>query len=298
MVDFLKKRLQIFVSSTYTDLKDERQAAVEAVLIAGHIPAGMELFTAGDETQMEVIRQWIDESDIYLLLLGGRYGSIDTKSNKSYTHLEYEYATSRGKPTFALVITEHGLDRLVQERGRGVIESQNPQGLNALRSEVLGKLVRFWTDSKDIRIAVGETLSQFARRDDLKGWVRPQDQSNVPEITSELVRLSKENAALREQLSSAANSSAPLGIGYPSILRMLESKSLLNILRSNATTFNSIHGISERDEFLELLELGLLTRLEDRRHLLVLSEHGKSFLNWLKLQELESSGFTSGLHDE
>jgi len=41
-----EKKYQIFVSSTYEDLKDERQAAVEAILLAGHIPAGMELFSS------------------------------------------------------------------------------------------------------------------------------------------------------------------------------------------------------------------------------------------------------------
>src|SRR6185437_12937032 len=89
MVEFLRKRLQVFVSSTFIDLKAERQAAVEAILSAGHIPAGMELFAAGDESQMEVIKQWIDESDVYLLIFGWRYGSIDLKSAKSYTQLEY-----------------------------------------------------------------------------------------------------------------------------------------------------------------------------------------------------------------
>lgn len=48
----MRKKLQVFVSSTFIDLKSERQAAVEAILKAGHIPAGMELFTAGDECQL------------------------------------------------------------------------------------------------------------------------------------------------------------------------------------------------------------------------------------------------------
>ena len=39
MVSFLKRRFQVFVSSTFTDLQEERQAAVEAILSAGHIPA-------------------------------------------------------------------------------------------------------------------------------------------------------------------------------------------------------------------------------------------------------------------
>lgn len=38
------KKLQIFVSSTYTDLKEERQAAVEAILSSGNIPAEREIF--------------------------------------------------------------------------------------------------------------------------------------------------------------------------------------------------------------------------------------------------------------
>src|SRR5271165_5972129 len=104
-----KKKLQVFVSSTYSDLRDERQAAVEAILSAGHIPAGMELFAAGDESQMEVIQQWIDESDVYLLILGGRYGSIDPVSGKSYIQLEYEYALRMQRPFFACVISDTAL---------------------------------------------------------------------------------------------------------------------------------------------------------------------------------------------
>jgi hypothetical protein len=92
-----KEKLQVFISSSFTDLKQERRAAVEAILTAGHIPAGMELFTAGDESQMNVINRWIDESDIYLLILGGRYGSVEPLTKKSYSHLEYEYAVEKGR---------------------------------------------------------------------------------------------------------------------------------------------------------------------------------------------------------
>jgi len=66
------KKLQVFISSTYDDLKEERQAAVQAILRAGHIPAGMELFAAGDESQMRVIERWIENSDVFLLILGSR----------------------------------------------------------------------------------------------------------------------------------------------------------------------------------------------------------------------------------
>ena len=68
----MKRKLQVFISSSYSDLIEERQAAVAAILKAGHIPAGMELFTAGDKSQMKIIERWIDESDVFMLILGGR----------------------------------------------------------------------------------------------------------------------------------------------------------------------------------------------------------------------------------
>src|SRR6185369_10557571 len=161
MADFNRKKLQVFVSSTFSDLIKERQAAVEAILAAGHIPAGMELFTAGDESQMEVIKQWIDESDVYLLILGGRYGSIEPKTGKSYTQLEYEYALTRNKPLFACVMKEEIIDARVREQGKGVLELENPNRLKEFRAEVLSKMSKFWEDSKDIKITVTESLSQL-----------------------------------------------------------------------------------------------------------------------------------------
>src|SRR6185369_3082584 len=139
-----KKKLQVFISSTYTDLREERQAAVEAILTAGHIPAGMELFAAGDESQMNVIKRWIDESDVYLLVLGGRYGSIEPNSQKSYIHLEYDYAIERGKPLFAVVMAEDCLEERVKKFGTSVIETEYAQKLREFRALVLTRMVRFW----------------------------------------------------------------------------------------------------------------------------------------------------------
>src|SRR5271157_72170 len=199
MVSFIRKRLQVFVSSTYSDLIQERQAAVEAILTAGHIPAGMELFTSGDESQMEVIKQWIDESDVYLLILGGRYGSVEPRTGKSYTQIEYEYALNEGKPLFACVMTDSALEDRVKTFGTRAMETVNQQKLTDFRALVLTKMVKFWEDSKDIKIAIGETLAHFARRDELTGWIRSNQEANMPALADEMARLSKENALFRSQ---------------------------------------------------------------------------------------------------
>ncbi len=200
-----RKKLQVFVSSTYTDLKDERQAAVEAILSAGHIPAGMELFAAGNESQMEAIKRWIDESDVFLLILGGRYGSLESKSQKSYIELEYDYADEREKPLFAVVIDDDHLKEKVQLRAFDVIEMKYQQQLDAFRLKVQSRMVKFWSDPKDIKLAIYETLNEFSRRDDLIGWI-PSDQAvNSGAVAEEIARLGKENAMLRDRLSRTAD---------------------------------------------------------------------------------------------
>ena len=45
----MEKRYQIFVSSTFADLQEERQQVIQALMEMDCIPAGMELFPAADE---------------------------------------------------------------------------------------------------------------------------------------------------------------------------------------------------------------------------------------------------------
>lgn len=169
MATSTSKKLQVFISSTCTDLLKERQAAVEAVLTSGHIPAGMELFTAGDESQMHVIENWIDESDVYMLILGGRYGSVEPTSGKSYTQLEYEYAIQRKKPLFALVIEAVAIESL----SSNAVEQEETAKLAKFRSLVLTNVVEMWSDEKDIKIAIGKALKRIESKESLLGWVRP-----------------------------------------------------------------------------------------------------------------------------
>jgi Domain of unknown function (DUF4062) len=68
-------KYQIFVSSTYEDLKDERAEVIKACLNMGHIPVGMEMFNAADEEQWAVITRTIDQCDYYVVIVAHRYGS-------------------------------------------------------------------------------------------------------------------------------------------------------------------------------------------------------------------------------
>ena len=85
------KRYQVFLSSTYADLKEERDNIIQILMKLNCIPAGLELFPAIDEKQFDYIKKCIDDSDYYLLIIGGRYGSL-TCEGISYTEKEYLYA--------------------------------------------------------------------------------------------------------------------------------------------------------------------------------------------------------------
>jgi hypothetical protein len=156
---------------------------------------------------MQVIKQWIDESDVYLLILGGRYGSLERQSQKSYIHLEYEYALEKQKPLFAVVIDENYLDAKVKKLGRHVIETEYAPKLREFREFVCTRMVRFWSDPRDIKLAILETLAEFSRRDDIIGWIPGNEAVNTAVVAKQIAQLTKENSMLREQLEKYAKES-------------------------------------------------------------------------------------------
>ena len=136
----MDKRYQVFVSSTFADLKNERSNVIQTLMEMDCIPAGMELFPALDEEQFEFIKKVIDDSDYYLLIIGGRYGSLSNEGI-SYTEMEYDYAISQGVKVVALV---HGSpEKLSVEKVE--MDSEAQQKLQAFKQKVTtNRLVKFW----------------------------------------------------------------------------------------------------------------------------------------------------------
>lgn len=170
----MNKKLQVFVSSTYTDLIEERQAAVEAILDAGHIPAGMELFKAG-KSQMKTIQKWIDDSDVYMLIMGGRYGSIESVSGKSFTQLEYEYALSKNMPIFAIVMDDNFLYTKASSCGENAIfEKGNTYKYNSFKDKVESNIVKYVSNIDQIPSVIHAQLNNIINDPDynLIGWIK------------------------------------------------------------------------------------------------------------------------------
>lgn len=198
----MDKRYQVFVSSTYEDLKVEREAVFQTLMKMDCMPAGMELFPAADEEQFEFIKRIIDDSDYYLLIIGGRYGST-TSDGISYTELEYNYAVSKGLKVLALL---HGApDQIVI--GKTDKDAMLTERLNAFRQKAQqSRLVNYWKDHNELKTHVALGMLNMIRRFPAVGWVRA-NRVGSEDLLLEINNLRKENADLLTRVRDIAPTS-------------------------------------------------------------------------------------------
>lgn len=179
----MQRKLQIFISSTYDDMHEERQAVVEEILRCGHIPAGMELFGSDNRSQFEIIKNWIKNCDVFLLILGGRYGSVsnDRRINKSYIHREYEYAKSIGKKPYALIMSE---EFILEKAKNHIYSHEDPEYLKSdyksfKKSISDRKLCEFFSSVDQLKEQVNAVLrkceEEHEKKNTLTGWIRAED---------------------------------------------------------------------------------------------------------------------------
>ena len=143
-----------------------------------------------------------------MLILGGRYGSVDTKTSLSYTELEYDYAISTSKPIFAVVITEAAIEAKVKIDGMEAVETDCSKELKFFREKVLSRTSSFFSDTKDIKLAVHETMADYAKRLDFTGWVSGKDVVDTKPLLEEISRLRDEKDGLQAKLNLAAKVAA------------------------------------------------------------------------------------------
>lgn len=188
-------KYQVFVSSTYVDLIEARKKVIETVLSLYHFPVGMEMFSADDSEQWEIIKETIDASDYYVIVIGHKYGSL-SESGISYTEREYDYAKSLGIPVLAF-IRNRDLPTLPNERE--IVPESSKKLDNFIQKAQANKMCDFWDQIDDLATKVAIALPKIMRRNPRVGWVRG-DRAVSSDVSSELAELSTENRKLRERL--------------------------------------------------------------------------------------------------
>ena len=198
----MDKRYQVFVSSTYRDLLDARQEVMQALLELDCIPAGMELFPAADDDQWTLIKRVIDDCDYYIVIIGGRYGSIGP-DDKSFTQLEYEYAIEQGKPVIAFLHKKPG--KLPSDDCEK--DPDKVAKLDEFRELAEQKMVRYWNSPADLGSAVSRSLIKLIKNNPAIGWVKA-DVLPSKESTEEILLLRKQLDTLQRELE-ASRTTAP-----------------------------------------------------------------------------------------
>lgn len=170
----MEKRYQVFLSSTYSDLQEERKKVIESIMQMDSIPAGMEIFPASDDEQFEFIKKVIDDCDYYILIIGGRYGS-ESYEGISYTEKEYDYAYSKNIPILVFV---HGEPENIPF-GKTEQDVEKRKKLNDFKDKVSSnRLIKYWKSKDELPGLVALSLSKAIKMYPQVGWIRGSNSDN------------------------------------------------------------------------------------------------------------------------
>ena len=172
----MNKKYQVFVSSTYEDLKEERKAISQSLLESNCIPAGMELFPASNKKSWDIIKRVIDESDYYLLVIAGKYGS--TKKNRTgkyigYTEMEYNYAKKKKKPIIAFI--HNDVDNIVAKKVEATEAGKDM--LEKFKKKVMGSHIQvsFWKDIGTLISGIKTAIQELIQNTPSTGWIKASE---------------------------------------------------------------------------------------------------------------------------
>jgi hypothetical protein len=128
-------RRTIFVSSTYVDLSTHRKAIWDLLEGFDVCILGMEDFGARTGTPLNTCLTAVEQSDIYIGLIGFRLGTIEESTGKSYTQLEYEKAIGLQKEVLIYLIDE--INALVPYRH--IDKGANREKLEAFKKTLMDR---------------------------------------------------------------------------------------------------------------------------------------------------------------
>jgi len=201
-----EKKYQVFISSTYADLIEERKKILDVLLMADCIPAGMEAFVAADTEQFEVIKKVIDLCDYYVLIIGKRYGSIHSETGKSYTEMEYDYAIEHNIPVLVFAIDES----VEVEQAKQETDADKILKLQAFRAKAMtNRLVSIWKTLEELTGQLAISIMKAKMEIKRPGWQRAVDFDEAT-LRREIMELRQENEKVSIKLKEAKRELAAL----------------------------------------------------------------------------------------
>ncbi|MBD5540660.1 MAG: DUF4062 domain-containing protein [Lachnospiraceae bacterium] len=204
----MEKKYQIFISSTHEDLKEERKRTQDTIFSMHQLPVGMEVHSTADEEQWKIIREVIEGSDYYVLIIGYKYGSVIEEGEYagiSYTQKEFRYALEKNVPVLAFFIDDSVL--ITPEKIEEDADSKNK--LEKFKDEVKNVcMIQWWKDTDDLANKVKNALNEQISRKDRPGWIRIQCfetndvQRNIVELNKAIKELDEYKEEFQKKITN------------------------------------------------------------------------------------------------
>ncbi len=195
----MNKKYQVFISSTYSDLIEQRKKALDILLMADCIPAGMEAFVATDDEQFNVIKKVIDLCDYYILIIGKRYGTINKATGLSYTEMEYDYAKEKNIPILVFALD----DSVEMPIDKMETETEKIENLKIFKEKAMkNRLASPWKTPDDLYLQMSISIMKAKIEIKRPGWQRAVDYDELS-LNQEILELRNKNIELETKLKDA-----------------------------------------------------------------------------------------------
>src|SRR5665647_192975 len=245
----------------------------------------MEMFPAANEDQWTLISEVIDLSDYYIVVVGGRYGSV-TVDGISFTEMEYDYAVDKGIPVLGFVHADPGSIPVDMSE----INPEAREKLEAFSAKVMGRMVKEYRTPDELASVVSRGLIRAMKQHPRPGWVRG-DQAMTDAVRAQIAELRASLAEAEKQRSEIAEKAGRIEID-PSFEHGEDEVEL---------TFVVEHGYSKErqtvlldftwDEIVDLLGPYMLDEAPEFQLRKILSEQG-----WSQLLGIEKGGWEKLTH--
>lgn len=271
-------RPRIFISSTYYDLKDIRSSLEQFVESMGYEPVLSEKGTIAydpDKTLDESCYREVENSDIFVLIIGGRYGSPVSDERdipkddffdryKSITMREYESAVTRDIPIYILVEKSVYTEYETFKRNR---ENKDIKYAHVMSVNVFLLLDNIFDKTKN------NPLHQFEQHPEIVAWLLEQWSGLFKEMLSNRSN-QKQLSSLGDQVSSLAEISTTLktylekvmsnvvGIDKDEVRKLIEAES---------------ERLAESKRMTEFANHGWIKNMVEKRSLISLADARKLF---------------------
>lgn len=161
--------MKVFISSVTHLLKEERRGLPPFLRLFDHEPLRFEDFEGQDRSSREACPAGVEAADVYVLLLGPRYGTPFPDTGLSPTAEEFRRARQRGIPILVF-------NKLVDEED----EPAQADFKREVGHYVNGRLWRSFTDPASCNQAVGEALKALDAERGPIPRTTPQEPVTVP----------------------------------------------------------------------------------------------------------------------